>query len=267
MNELISRYCPRVDFDSYEDFYANYKCSVPANFNFAFDIIDEWARLDPGKLALTRTDDSGAVQSWNFSQIKTESDKAANALLGLGIKKGDVVMLILKQRPEVWILLAALEKIGAVCIPATYQLTRKDIVYRCNIAEVKMLISVDDDELTANILSASNDCPRLLHRAIAGEKVPEGFIDIKKAISGANASFARPSGENATRLEEPMLIYFSSGTTGMPKMVLHNHSLPLGHIVTAKYWQCAEDNRIHMTQTDSGWAKFAWGKIYGQWIC
>ena len=273
MNEILTRYCNRIDFESYEDFFANYKCNVPENFNFAYDVVDEWARLYPDKLALVRTDDSGEVQSWSFSQIKQESDKAANALINLGIKKGDVVMLILKQRPDVWILMVALEKIGAVCIPATYQLTQKDIVYRCNIAQVKMLISIDDDkELLENIISASKECPALVCKAIAGEfpdgkKIPAGFIDIRKIIAEAGAEFVRPAGEADTKINEPMLIYFSSGTTGMPKMVLHNHTLPLGHIVTAKYWQCAEDNKVHMTQTDSGWAKFAWGKIYGQWIC
>ncbi|MCL2481232.1 MAG: AMP-binding protein [Spirochaetaceae bacterium] len=267
MNEILSRYCPRIEFENYEDFFVNYKCNVPENFNFAYDVVDEWARLYPEKLALIRTDDGGEVQSWSFSQIKQESDKAANALLGLGIKKGDVVMLILKQRPEVWILMVALEKIGAVCIPATFQLTQKDIVYRCNIAQVKMLISVDDDELLENIISASKECKGLVHKGVVGKKAPQGFIDIQKTIAEANPSFTRPCGEADTKINEPMLIYFSSGTTGMPKMILHNHTLPLGHIVTAKYWQCVEDNKVHLTQTDSGWAKFAWGKIYGQWIC
>ena len=267
MNEILSRYCPRIEFESYEDFYANYKCPVPDNFNFAFDVVDEWARLDPEKTALVRTDDSGLVESWTFAEIKRLSDKAANLLLDLGIGKGDVVMLILKQRPDIWILMTALEKIGAVCIPATYQLTCKDIIYRCNIADVKMLISVADDELLDNIKTASRECPKLVHLAATGSGIPEGFLDIRNAIDRADDYFTPPAGDRSTRIHEPMLIYFSSGTTGMPKMVLHNHCLPLGHIVTAKYWQCVQENKIHLTQTDSGWAKFAWGKIYGQWIC
>ena len=267
MDEILSRYCSRTDFKSYEDFYANYTCRVPENFNFAYDVVDEWARLDPQKKALVWTNDDEEIKTFTFGDMKRLSDKAANFFLSLGIKKGDVVMFILKQRPLVWILMTALEKIGAVCIPATYQLTQKDIVYRCNIAEVKMLISVDDEDLLLNIGNAMAECPGVIHKAVAGSKVPEGFIDIQKAIDGADDSFARPSGEKDTLLCEPMLIYFSSGTTGMPKMVLHNHSLPLGHIVTAKYWQCVQDSKVHMTHTDSGWAKFAWGKIYGQWIC
>jgi acetyl-CoA synthetase len=267
MNEILSRYCKRIDFDSYEDFYANYTCTVPDNFNFAYDVVDEWARLQAAKNALVWTNDAGDIKSFTFTDIKRLSDKAANALLALGIQKGDVVMLILKQRPEVWILMTALMKIGAVCIPATYQLTAKDIEYRCNIAEVKLLVSVDDADLLANINKARDKCTGLKNIAVLGKNIPAGFIDMGEAIDKADEKFVRPIGDKGTKNSDPMLIYFSSGTTGMPKMVLHNFTLPLGHITTAKYWQCVEDDKIHLTQTDSGWAKFAWGKIYGQWIC
>jgi acetyl-CoA synthetase len=267
MNEILSRYCPRIEFESYEDFFANYRCTVPENFNFAYDVVDEWARIRPDKKALVWTDDGETMETFTFADIKRLSDKAANALLNLGVKKGDVVMLILKQRPEVWILMTALEKIGAVCIPGSYQLTQKDVVYRCNIAEVKMLITIDDVELIKNIEAALPECKNLGLCAVVGGAVPGGFIDMRKAIAGASEQFTRPGGNLDTKTGEPMLIYFSSGTTGMPKMVFHNHALPLGHIVTAKYWQCVQDDKIHLTQTDSGWAKFAWGKIYGQWIC
>jgi acetyl-CoA synthetase len=266
MDEILSRFCPRIDFASYEDFYENYACTVPENFNFAYDVVDQWAVLKPDKPALLWTNDGGDLRSYTFGEIKRLSDKAARALLDLGIRKGDVVMLILKQRPEVWILMTALMKIGAVCIPGTYQLTMKDIVYRCTIAEVKLLISVDDPELLDTIRAARPQCAGLKH-AVAGDAVPPDFIDIRAAIEKAPEGFIRPSGPENTETADPMLIYFSSGTTGMPKMVLHNHTLPLGHIVTAKYWQCVEDGKVHLTQTDSGWAKFAWGKIYGQWIC
>ncbi|MCL2243068.1 MAG: AMP-binding protein [Treponema sp.] len=263
MNEILSRFCPRIDFDSYEDFFENYKCNAPEDFNFAYDVADAWAELQPEKKALIRTDDTNSVKSHSFAEIKRMSDKAANALLALGVTKGDVVMLILKQRPEVWILMCALSKIGAVCIPGTYQLTAKDLEYRCKIADVKLLIAVDDRELLDNIAATLSNCNKPEKAAVVGDKIPEGFIDMRAEIERASESFTRiPSSIN-----DPMLIYFSSGTTGMPKMVLHNHSLPLGHIVTAKYWHCAEDNSIHLTHTDSGWAKFAWGKIYGQWIC
>jgi len=263
MNEILSRYLPKIDFDSYEDFFENYKCNVPDNFNFAYDVVDEWAKLQPEKHALLWTDDTQEMKSFTFADIKRLSDKAANAFLSLGIKKGDVVMLILKQRPGVWVLMCALSKIGAICIPGTYQLTAKDLEYRCNIAGVKMLISVDDKDLLDNIIITGPSCPKLEKIAIIGKIIPKSFVDMKAEIQKASENFTRV----ATVTKDPMLIYFSSGTAGMPKMVLHNHSLPLGHIVTAKYWHCVEDNCVHLTQTDSGWAKFAWGKIYGQWLC
>ena len=264
MNEILSRYCPRIEFGSYEDFYDNYRCNVPDNFNFAYDVVDEWAHLMPEKQALLWTNDSGEIKSFTFTDIKRLSDKAANALTALGIRKGDVVMLILKQRPDVWVLMCALMKISAVCIPSTYQLTAKDLEYRCNIAEVKMLITVSDTGLLADIAAARPKCGKLQQVAVVGEVPSNGaYIDLSREMEMASDNFQRVPGKTA----DPMLIYFSSGTTGMPKMVMHNNSLPLGHIVTAKYWHCVEDNTVHMTQTDSGWAKFAWGKIYGQWIC
>ncbi|MDR0732257.1 MAG: AMP-binding protein [Treponema sp.] len=267
MDEILARYCPRIEFDSYEDFYANYRCEVPENFNFAYDVVDEWARIQPGKLALLWTSDGGELRSYSFADMKRLSDKAANMLLARGIAKGDVVMLILKQRPEAWIMMTALMKIGAICIPATYQLTPKDLVYRCNLAGVKFLISVDDKELVESIRMALPDCGTVQEAALAGNCVPAGFTDLLAEIEAAPETFTRPGGNADTRTVDPMLVYFSSGTTGMPKMVLHDYSLPLGHIVTAKYWQCVQDNKVHLTQTDSGWAKFAWGKIYGQWLC
>jgi acetyl-CoA synthetase len=263
MNEILSRYCPKIEFESYEDFYENYACNVPKDFNFAYDVVDEWAKLQPEKLALLWTDDTGTMKSFTFAEIKLLSGKAANVLLALGVKKGDVVMLILKQRPEVWILMCALMKIGAVCIPGTYQLTAKDLEYRCNIANVKLLITVDDKDVLEGIAASRSSCKKLEKIAVVGSNIPAGFIDMRKEIEKAPENFSRVT----TAAKDPMLVYFSSGTTGMPKMVLHNHSLPLGHIVTAKYWHCVEDNCVHLTQTDSGWAKFAWGKIYGQWIC
>jgi acetyl-CoA synthetase len=268
MNEILSRFCPRIEFESYEDFYEHYACVVPENFNFAYDVADEWARIKPDKPALVWTNDAGDMKRYTFAEMKRLSDKAANALLSLGVRKGDVVMLILKQRPEVWILMIALMKIGAVCIPGTYQLTEKDIIYRCNVAEVKLLIAVDDRDLLDTIETALPQCGGVKQTAVVGNAVPAGFIDMRAEIEKAGEAFTRPADGGITGgIADTMLIYFSSGTTGMPKMVLHNHTLPLGHIVTAKYWQCVEDGQVHLTQTDSGWAKFAWGKIYGQWIC
>ena len=267
MSELMRRYCPRIEFDSYEDFKANYRCVEPESFNFAYDVVDEWARIQPDKLALVWTNDAGDVQRFTFTDIKKMSDRAANVFAAQGVKKGTVVMLILRQRPEVWVCMTALMKLGAICIPASYQLTPKDISYRCNIADVEVLVSVDEEEIVGHIQSALPECTTLRSRMAVGDNIPEGFIDFRAALAKADETFTRPQGEAAPVNTDPMLIYFSSGTTGMPKMVWHDFAFPLGHIVTAKYWQCVQDDHIHMTQTDSGWAKFAWGKIFGQWIC
>jgi acetyl-CoA synthetase len=264
MSELLKRFCPRIAFDSYEDLKQNYRCTAPARFNFAHDVVDEWARLEPSKTALVWTDDSGDMKTFSFSDMKRLSDKAANLIASYGIGKGDVVMLILKQRPEAWVCITALMKLGAVCIPASYQLTPKDVEYRCNVADVKMLICVDEDVVIKHIKEALPACPTVKTLMAVGDNTPEGFIDFRTELDKAGDAFERRQDIQNTDM---MLVYFSSGTTGMPKMVWHDYEFPLGHIVTAKYWHCVQENTIHMTQTDSGWAKFAWGKIYGQWIC
>lgn len=262
MNELLSKYLPRIEFDSYEDFMENYAVNVPDDFNFGFDIVDEWAKISPDKQALVWCNDDLKLQTYSFKDASELSNRAAGAFKSMGIGKGDVVMLILKQRPEVWWSIVGLCKLGAVCIPGTYQLKAKDIVYRCNTASVKAIISVDDDELIAEIKEALPECKTVGTVATLAPKNDE-FKNFKTLINESSPVFDR----RCTISADPMLIYFSSGTTGMPKMVLHDHTHPLGQIVTAKYWQEVIDGKIHMTQTDSGWAKFAWGKIYGQWIC
>ena len=264
MSELLKRFCPRIEFESYEDLKQNYRCAAPERFNFAHDVVDEWARLEPDKLALLWTNDDGDMKRYSFADMKRLSDKAANLIASYGVGKGDVVMLILKQRPEAWICITALMKLGAVCIPASYQLTPKDISYRCNIADVKMLVTVDEDVVMAHVKEALPECPTVKTLMSVGDNTPEGFVDFRAELDKAGDVFER---RQDIQNKDMMLIYFSSGTTGMPKMVWHDYEFPLGHIVTAKYWHCVQENTIHMTQTDSGWAKFAWGKIYGQWIC
>lgn len=260
---MLEKFLPRINFDSYEDLKANYKVNIPDGFNFAYDVVDAWADKDKNKNALLWCNDEGDRRMYTFLDMKKLSNKAANFLLSIGIRKGDSVMLMLKQRPEVWITMLALHKIGAVCIPATFQLTAKDIVYRCNSADIKMIIAVDDENIINEINKAKSDCKTLKHLATVGENTPKGFIDYKAEIDKQRDILERIPNE----LTDPMLLYFSSGTTGMPKMILHDYTYPLGHIITAKYWQRVEENKLHLTMSDSGWAKFAWGKIYGQWIC
>ncbi len=267
MSEILKRFCPKTEFSSYEDMKNNYTVNVPPDFNFGFDVVDAWAEIEPDKTALVWTNDTADMKTFTFDEIKRYSNRCANIFLNHGIRKGDVVMLILKQRPEVWMAIVALHKIGAVVIPASYQLTEKDIIYRCNASNVQMIVSVDDEGIVDYINASLPKCKTVKHYAIVGNADKFGAIDFRKEIEHASDDFQRPQGEDATKVTDTMLVYFSSGTTGMPKMVRHDYSHPLGQIVTAKYWQCVQENKIHLTQTDSGWAKFSWGKIYGQWIC
>jgi acetyl-CoA synthetase len=265
---MLEKYLPRQEFSSYEDFRANYRVCIPEHFNFAYDIVDGWAELQDDKPALAWIDDHQAeISRYSFGDMKRLSNQAANLFKAHGIVKGDTVLLLLKQRVEIWICLLALHKIGAIAIPASFQLKSKDLVYRFQAASVKMVISIDDPELLANVDAAHAECPGVQEILLVGKNIPPGRVDFRKELAKFSADWQKPAGKDYPCLHDPMLIYFSSGTSGMPKMVLHDHTYPLGHIVTAKYWQCVEDGGLHMTAVDSGWAKFGWGKIYGQWIC
>ncbi len=265
MDHILRKYCPRIDFDSYEDFYENFRIEVPEAFNFGFDVVDEWARVEPEKHALLWCDDEGAERLFTFADMKRLSNKAANAFRARGIGKGDVVMMILRRRWEYWVCATALCKLGATIIPATLQLTSKDIAYRANSAGVKMLVCVDDDYVCGQVEGARPDASSIEQLVVAGGK-REGWVAFDDLIADAPDAFERPQGEEGVTSRDIMLIYFTSGTTGMAKAVCHNFAHPLGHILTAKYWQQVEENKLHMSVTDSGWAKFGWGKIYGQWI-
>ena len=263
---LLNRFLPRTEFDSYEDFVANYKVCVPENFNFGFDVVDAWAKEDENKTALVWCDDDGNEEKFTFADISRLSNKTANYFKSIGIKKGSVVMLILRRRFEYWICAVALHKIGAILIPGTLQLTKKDIAYRANAAGISAFVCVNDDFVINQINEARDSMPTVKNYIIAGGK-SEGFSYLLDEIQGFSDEFPRPQGDEANKWNDIMLVYFTSGTTGMPKMVQHNFSYPLGHIVTAKYWQQVQENKLHMSVSDSGWAKFGWGKIYGQWIC
>ena len=266
MDYLLKKYLPVIDFSSYEEFKEKFTINVPESFNFGFDVVDAWAEAEPEKRALLWVNEEGEEHTFTFTDIKRLSNKTANFFKGIGLKKGDVVMMILRRRWEYWVCATALHKLGVILIPATLQLTKKDIVYRGNAAGVKALICVDDAFVVSQVEAAAPEIPSLQNKILVGEKRP-GWLDLHEEINRCSDALSRPPGEKATRWNDVMLVYFTSGTTGMPKLVQHNFAYPLGHIVTAKYWQHVEENKLHMSVSDSGWAKFGWGKIYGQWIC
>ena len=263
---LLDRYLPRIEFDSYEDFKENFKINIPENFNFGYDIVDEWAKLEENKKALVWCNDHGEEKIFTFKDISILSNRAANYFKSIGIKKGDVVMMILRRRWEYWICAVALNKIGAVIIPSTLQLTKKDIIYRGNAARAKAIVCLNDDFVITQTEQSLEEIPSIQHHIVVGEP-REGWEFFEDEIEKCSEEFERPTGEEATKWNDIMLVYFTSGTTGMPKMIQHNFAHPLGHIITAKYWQQVQENKLHMSVSDSGWAKFGWGKIYGQWIC
>jgi acetyl-CoA synthetase len=262
---ILNKFVGKTEFSSYEDFIENFRVQVPQNFNFAFDVVDEIARNMPDKVAMVWCDDKGAEQVFTFAKMKLYSDKAANFFRSVGISKGDMVMLILKRRYEFWFSLLALHKIGAVAIPATHLLSEKDIIYRNNAADIKMIVSVPEKDVIERIENARKHSPALKYTALIGQN-RDGWYNFSEETEKASPIFVRSSGIEASPNRDTMLLYFTSGTTGMPKMVNLTFTYPLGHILTACYWQNVQENGLHLTVADTGWAKSAWGKIYGQWL-
>jgi len=262
---ILDKYLKKTKFTSYEDFTTNFEIKVPENFNFAYDVVDVTASQSPDKVAMVWCDDKGNEAIFTFGQMKYYSDKAANFFKSIGIRKGYPVMLILKRHYEFWFCTLALNKIGAITIPATHLLSTKDLIYRNNAADIKMIVSVPDPEVISHIEESESKSPTLKLKVVIGE-TRDGWLNFTKEVEKSSEIFKRPVSEEATKNSDIMLLYFTSGTTGMPKMVNHDFIYPLGHILTAKYWQCVEDDGLHFTVADTGWAKSAWGKIYGQWL-
>ena len=267
MDYILKKYCPRVEFESYKDFYENFQINVPEDFNFGYDVVDEWARVEPDKRALVWCNDAGEERTFTFTDISRLSNKTAHAFAKLDIGKGDIVMCIMRRRWEYWVVASALCKLGATVIPASLQLTTHDIEYRANKCQVKMMVCVADEYVNSQVEGALPTSPSIQNKVVvAGER--DGWLNFDALIADEPETWERPAAGSpeAVTSKDIMLIYFTSGTTGHPKPVMHNYAHPLGHILTAKYWQQVRENCLHMSVTDSGWAKFGWGKIYGQWI-
>ncbi|MGA2405898.1 MAG: AMP-binding protein [Bacteroidales bacterium] len=262
---MLEKYLNRIEFKSYQEFKADFKIKIPGNFNFAYDVVDEIAAKTPDKTAMAWCDDKGNEAIFTFGQMKYYSDKAANFFKSEGIVKGDPVMLILKRHYEFWFCTLALNKIGAITIPATHLLSTKDIIYRNNAADIKMIVCVPDPDVIQHIEESESKSPTLKNKVMVGEE-RVGWLNLTEGMERSSEKFVRPVLSEATSNSDIMLLYFTSGTTGMPKMVNHDFIYPLGHILTAKYWQNVQDNGLHFTVADTGWAKSAWGKIYGQWL-
>jgi acetyl-CoA synthetase len=264
---MLDRFVNRTEFSSYEDFRDHLEIRVPENFNFAYDVVDAVAAGEPARRAMVWCNDEGEERTVTFADLKAGSDRAAQVFRAHGIRKGDAVLLILKGRLEFWHALLGLHKLGAIGVPATHMLTEHDLAYRFERAGIRMVLAVDDDGLEDAIDRAAaqgTDRP-ILKMRLKGAR--GGWLDFAAEMAAADGQWARPSGADGTQNGDTMLVYFSSGTTGQPKMVAHDFTYPLGHIVTAKYWQNVRDGGLHYTVADTGWAKSAWGKLYGQWIC
>ena len=236
----------------------------PEKFNFAFDVVDALGREKPEKLAMLHLSEDGTERRFTFQDIKKESARAANYLKSLGIRRGDRVMLVLKRHYQFWFAMMGLHKLGAVAIPATNQLLEKDFAYRFEAGKVKAILCTADGDVADAVDAAAAKCPGLeIKILVNGSR--EGWHDFNEEYPIFSSHFAR--GEDAPCGSDPMLMYFTSGTSGYPKLAAHNYKYPLGHFITAKYWHRVNPEGLHLTISDTGWAKAMWGKLYGQWLC
>ena len=249
---FIKRFLKKYIFDNYDDYKENAIVDVPENFNFAYDVVDAIASENPDKVAILWTNDSGDKKTITFKMLSDMSNAVANFLRGRGIGRGDTVLLFLRRRWEYWVLMMAMHRLCAIPVPSTNQLKAEDIKYRLGAAGARTVIAYDDGVIVDEIKKAiGQDSVQIIDCA-----------EVANACENCSTNFERVKNENT----DTMVVYFTSGTTDMPKMVAHNFAYPLGHINTAVYWQQLTDGDIHFTLSESGWAKCSWGKMYGQWM-
>ena len=260
---MIERFLTQTHFSSTEDYKQHLHFKIPTDFNFAYDVMDVWAAEAPDKLAMIWASETEETRYFTFKDLKEQTDQTASYFQSLGIGHGDMVMLILKRRYEFWLSMLALHKIGAVAIPATHMLTVHDIVYRNNRASVKAIICVGDEYVIRQVSDAIPQSPTLQVLISVGPITPEGWHDWHSEWDKA-PRFVRPAHVNTN--DDTMLMYFTSGTSGEPKMVAHDFLYALGHLTTGVFWHNLSPDSIHLTVADTGWGKAVWGKLYGQWF-
>ena len=280
---MVERFLKQTHFESVEDYNKHLEFIIPENFNFAYDVMDVWAEEKPDGLALLWTNDQGEEIRTTFAQLKEQTDQAASYLMSLGIGKNDPVMLILKRRYEWWVIMLALHKIGAIVIPATHMLTKHDIVYRNTRASVKAIICVGDEYVVSQIQAAMAESPTVKTVVVVGEESGERKEERGEAREESGETrearakfhdwqsewqkapkFVRPAFVNTN--SDTMLMYFTSGTSGEPKMVAHDYLYAMGHLTTGVFWHNLHEGSLHLTVADTGWGKAVWGKFYGQWF-
>ncbi len=259
----------------YEDFIApeedengnlvNISFKHPEKFNFGFDVVDRIAEREPDRLAMLHVSVDGTARTFTFGDIKKYTNKTANYLKSLGIKKGDRVMLVLKRHYQFWFAIIALHKLGAIAVPATNQLLKHDFEYRFNTGEIQAIIATSDGNVAHEVELAEPASPMLKTKIIVGTP-REGWLDFNSSIELFSSHF-EPDRESRPQGFEPAVMFFTSGTTGYPKIAMHAHTYALGHFITARYWHNVDPDGLHFTISDTGWGKALWGKLYGQWLC
>ena len=256
----------RDDFTSLKDAQQNYKLTWNDDFNFAYDVIDVLGKEKPNKLAMIWVSEDGEEKRYTFRDMMLESNRAANYFKYLGVKKGDKVLLVLKRSYLFWFCILGLHKIGAVVVQATNMLKPKDYVYRCNAAEIKYAIITADGDATDCFDERCAEYETIVKKLVTKHKKIDGWIDFEEGFEAADTDWVRPTGDKATKASDVMMLSFTSGTSGYPKMIMHDFKYPLGHIMTGVFWHRVVDGGLHFTISDTGWLKSLWGKLYGQWL-